>query len=744
MTFGRYRLERCLSQGGLGGVWLAKDLRLDRDVAVKLLPRLLVTDQGAVQRFERGARALSRLQHPNVVSLYDIGSADPGSGEEVPYLVMEFVAGQSLDDLIGNARPPVRPAVRLMIQVARAMAAAHDAGVVHRDLKPANIVVSPEGHATVLDFGLARLMRRQGQAAEATITTAGMVLGSCPYMAPEQALGQAVDNTSDIFSFGVVLYEILSGQRAFRGPNPVQVLQSVIRCDYVKLENVAPDTPQALRAIVARCMERDPERRYPDARSLVRDLDAFLHGSAEGGGSVTAEGTTGVGSSSAAGCRDGVEVGDSVIDASAVEEEGSVRLRLPSGPRRSHRSRRLVFALLTVILVWFVCECIVVIAAPSTLPPVNTLDPRVFVERYRAPITKLIDGETELFALSPKLGWSYKPWGQMGIYRSNGQGIRADRDFDAVPPDGVLRIATFGDSFMYGADVEVQDSWQARLEASDPTVEVLNFGVSAYGTDQSVLRYFEEGVRFSPQVVVLSYISENNLRNLTTFRPFYLPSTGLPFAKPRYRLEGEQLTLVGNPLPSAEDYRTFLANPEETLPRIGEHDAFYQQYESSSVGFFDRSPTFRAARFWVRRLMERFTSGADRPQVLDDWYRPLAGNNPLLFRMFDAFRDEAASHGSRPIVMLFPTHFDYQKLQQGGELSYAHVAAFLEAQNFIFIDVADIFQVYLDDGGSEEDLFAFGAEGGHFSPLGHRLIADAMSENLLAHELGAIVTNPVE
>ncbi len=287
---------------------------------------------------------------------------------------------------------------------------------------------------------------------------------------------------------------------------------------------------------------------------------------------------------------------------------------------------------------------------------------------------------------------------------------------------------------MYGADVEVQDTWQARLEQSEAGVEVLNLGVSGYGTDQSLLRYLEEGLPYSPDVVVLSYISENNLRNLTTFRPFYLAATGLPFAKPRFRLEEDRLVLVENPLPTAEHYRMLFSNPAEMLAKVGEYDAYYQQYESSSVAFLDRSPTFRAARFWLRRLVVAIGNGDREIQTIDGWYLPVGANNPLLFRMFDTFNEEALAHDSRPLVMLFPTHFDYRDVRDGRGLSYVHVAAFLEARNYPYIDVASVFQAHLDAGGSEEDLFAFGADGGHYSPLGHRLIADAMREDLQANE----------
>jgi serine/threonine protein kinase len=275
MALGRYRLEVRIGEGGMGSVWRARDELLERSVALKALPRSLVTDPLAERRFEREARAMGRLQHPNVVGIYDIGTADPGNGEELPFLVMELVPGRPLNELICG-HPDFREVLRWMEQVTRALSAAHAAGIVHRDLKPSNIMVDHEGHVAVLDFGLARLAQRDGDVPEDTLTTPGMVLGSCPYMAPEQALGHEVTPESDVFSFGTVLYEALTGERAFKGDTPMRVLQAVVKCTTTPAEDLAPGLPTALYEILDRCMARDASQRYATAGELGRDLNAVL------------------------------------------------------------------------------------------------------------------------------------------------------------------------------------------------------------------------------------------------------------------------------------------------------------------------------------------------------------------------------------------------------------------------------------------------------------------------------------
>ncbi len=397
---------------------------------------------------------------------------------------------------------------------------------------------------------------------------------------------------------------------------------------------------------------------------------------------------------------------------------------------RMSRRRRQVFIVMTAAMVWVVCELIVAVALPTEQPPINTIDPRAFIERYRPYIEDLIEGNTSFIAFDPTLGWSHKPWGSADIYRANGQGLRADRDYLQSPPPGTVRIATFGDSFMLGSDVEVEQTWQAVLEGSESGVEVLNFGVSSYGTGQAVLRYLKEGKHFSPDVAVLSFIAENTRRNTNTFRPFYLSSTGFPLAKPRFRLEGEELVLTENPVQSLEQYQELLDHPETELPRIGRYDGYYSQFEPSTTQWVDNVPSVKAARFWWRRATEWWTAHSGGTGKIRDWYSRGPGKNPLLFKTFDLFHDEAIANGSVPVFLLFPIHLDYRDAGSSGEMPYGWLVPYLEARQYAFIDCAQVFQSYLEGGHPWGDLYAFGSKGGHYSPVAHQLIASAFHDFL--------------
>jgi Tol biopolymer transport system component len=246
----------------MGEVYKARDSRLDRVVAVKVLPSGKVADPDRKRRFIQEAKAASALNHPHIVAIYDI-SADTG----VDFIVMEYVPGKALDQMIPNKGLRTPETLRYAIQIADALAKAHAAGIIHRDLKPANLMVTVDGQIKVLDFGLAKLIEPSVGADDATLTAcdateSGAMLGTISYMSPEQAEGKSVDARSDIFSFGDVLYEMLTGQKAFRGDSKLSTLSAILREEPKPVAQVAPDIPRDLEKIIQRCLRKDPDRRF--------------------------------------------------------------------------------------------------------------------------------------------------------------------------------------------------------------------------------------------------------------------------------------------------------------------------------------------------------------------------------------------------------------------------------------------------------------------------------------------------
>ncbi len=271
--FGPYEIQSLLGAGGMGEVYRARDTRLQRTVAIKVLPAHLSSNPDLHARFEQEAKSISGLQHPNICVVHDIGSQDG-----VDFMVMEYVAGQTLDKLIPPGGMATDQAIRYAIQVADALARAHAAGIVHRDLKPANIMVDESGLVKVLDFGLAKLaapasaMSGEDATMATMATTPGMIVGTVAYMSPEQAEGKPIDARSDVFSFGSVLYEMLTGRRAFQGQSSAALLSAVMRDDPKPLSEVKRDVPPEVRRIVIRCLKKDPAARFPSGAELAHEL----------------------------------------------------------------------------------------------------------------------------------------------------------------------------------------------------------------------------------------------------------------------------------------------------------------------------------------------------------------------------------------------------------------------------------------------------------------------------------------
>jgi serine/threonine protein kinase len=275
---GEYEIVELVGAGGMGDVYRARDTRLGRDVAIKILPPVFMSDADRLARFEREARLLASLNHPHILTVHDVGDMDGR-----PYLVTGFVDGGTLKTWAHAERRTWRQIVDLLTGVADGLAAAHAAGFVHRDVKPENILVAKNGYATLADFGLAKLFEATDDGAASRPashrrTQPGMIVGTIAYMSPEQAGGNPADARSDIFSFGVVLYEVLAGRQPFAGASDLEVLQ---RVQHQPAEPLGNDIPPALRMVVEKALEKDPTERYQSMRDMVVDLRRLSRQTAE-------------------------------------------------------------------------------------------------------------------------------------------------------------------------------------------------------------------------------------------------------------------------------------------------------------------------------------------------------------------------------------------------------------------------------------------------------------------------------
>ena len=278
---GPYEILAPLGAGGMGEVWRARDTRLDRDVAIKVLPERLAQDQAALSRFEREAKVLAALSHPNLLGILDFGRE-----EELVYAVTELLEGKTLRSRLSTTELSWREAAKIGVAVAEGLAAAHARGIVHRDLKPENVFLTSDGRVKILDFGLARrdvLSSPGGESVTPTLmqeTLPGTVLGTVGYMAPEQVSGEPADARSDIFSFGCLLYEMVTGSRAFPGKNAAETIAAILRDDPADPTTSGKPLPPDLTRVITHCLAREPSQRFQSAQDLAFDLNAVLAGAA--------------------------------------------------------------------------------------------------------------------------------------------------------------------------------------------------------------------------------------------------------------------------------------------------------------------------------------------------------------------------------------------------------------------------------------------------------------------------------
>ena len=274
---GHYEILGPLGAGSMGEVYRARDSRLDREVAIKILPELVSSEPQRLRRFEIEAKAAAALNHPNILAVYQMGSY-----EGVPYLVSELLEGRTLTEVLRRGPLPLRKVIDYGIQIAQGLAAAHEKGIVHRDLKPDNLFVTREGRIKILDFGLAKVTPLKESAANLapTVTMAGVAMGTVGYMSPEQVRGQATDHRTDIFALGAILYEMVMGKRSFLRPTEADTISAVLNEEPPSISQFLPDTPVALERLIRHCLEKNPEQRFHSASDLAFALEALSSSSA--------------------------------------------------------------------------------------------------------------------------------------------------------------------------------------------------------------------------------------------------------------------------------------------------------------------------------------------------------------------------------------------------------------------------------------------------------------------------------
>ena len=327
---------------------------------------------------------------------------------------------------------------------------------------------------------------------------------------------------------------------------------------------------------------------------------------------------------------------------------------------------------------------------------------------------------------SSTLGWTIKEHGKRGLlYQANSSGIRSNKEYELKPPDNVLRISTFGDSFTHCNDVSNDETWQAILENITTDLEAINFGVGGYGLDQAYLRYLEEGLPYKSHIVFIGYYTEDIFRHVTTFWPFFSPETGVILTKPRFIIEDEVLLLIPNPIRELDDYTTMLRQPKEILRKIGSNDFYYSQRYTSS--FFDFSPTVRLSKIAAHRISNRFSERI----IVDGQYNETSQAFRITKKIFDKFYADVVNNNAIPVILIFPNKRDIVRYRTQKTKHYLPLMRYFNAKGYQYID---FMHVFIGTGEDYATTNLFGGKG-HYSPFANYLVAMHLHEYLKNHSL---------
>ena len=331
-------------------------------------------------------------------------------------------------------------------------------------------------------------------------------------------------------------------------------------------------------------------------------------------------------------------------------------------------------------------------------------------------IRSFIDQTGSYLSFSPTLGWNIKPNGSLGLYQANSSGFRSSKEYALTPPPGVLRVSTFGDSFTHGDDVKNEDTWQAKMEQFGLNLEVLNFGVGAFGLDQAYLRYLEDGPRYHPHIVLMGFMTENIFRIVNTYRPFYFTQTGTPLTKPRFIIREDNLVLIPNPMQSIQDYEKLLLHPKDVFSEMGIHDFYYRRRYTSSK--FDWSPTVRLAKLTVHEVKNI----SPEEEIINRSryrYNEQSEAFKVTKKIFDEFFHTSLENKSIPLIVLFPNRLDFVNYFALQLKLYSPLLEYFDTAGYHYIDLIDAFENSGYEKLNLKDLFA----PAHYSPLANSIVA---------------------
>jgi hypothetical protein len=352
---------------------------------------------------------------------------------------------------------------------------------------------------------------------------------------------------------------------------------------------------------------------------------------------------------------------------------------------------------------------------------IGSLSSTSLSDKQKQSLENLTSGKTNYIVYSPILGWTIKSNGVASDrYLANSKGIRADKEYFLLPAKNKIRISSFGDSFTHCDDVKNEETWQEQLNHANSNLEVINFGVGAFGLDQAFLRYKQDGIHYNSDIIFIGFMVENIFRNVNVFRPFYLPQDGLSLAKPRFIIKNGELVLIKNPIQKLSQYKQLIAQPEVVLPKLGVHDHYFQTQSKQNFveSFSSFLPSIRLFKSFHYKLMNKNNI------IKDDEYNQDSEAFQVTVKIFEEFRKSAIKHKSLPIIILFPSEADVMRYRHNKTKIYTPLLQHFKEKNYPYIDIMDAFDKYANNNGIKE-LFK-----GHYSPLSNQLVAKYILEYL--------------